>query len=96
MNHVLSSKEISDSIQQTLNNGVKKVNKTKESIKMKFSNIASLCDDYNIPVLSKISRLANYSRQNETAFKSVIKKLKLSYPSFKCFVDVDGNILKNK
>lgn len=78
MNHVLHSKEITDSVQQALNNDVYK---TEGSIKMKFSNITSLCDDYNIPVLSKINRLANYSQQNETAFKRVINKLKDSIQS---------------
>jgi len=78
-NHVLCSKKISDSVQQALNNWVNKNRdkiKLKGSIKMKFSNIASLCDKYNIQVLSKSNRLANYSQQNETAFKSVINKLK--------------------
>ena len=38
---------------------------------MKFNNIATLCDEYDIKISNKISRLENYSRQNHVEFNRV-------------------------
>lgn len=67
-NHVLNELNLSTSIQEALYFGV---DKTEGSIKMKFNNIASLCDEYGIKTSSKVKRLSNYSRQNHEEFQSV-------------------------
>ncbi|MCD4827477.1 MAG: hypothetical protein K8Q99_06860 [Acholeplasmataceae bacterium] len=67
-NHVLNELDLSASIQEAKFYGV---DKTEGSIRMKFNNIASLCDQYGIKVTNRISRLANYSRQNHQEFKAV-------------------------
>lgn len=72
LNHVMSSSNLEDSIQLAIKNGV---NKKHGSIKMKFSNIAKLCDDLGINVLTKIGRLDNYSKQNKEEFIKVFEVL---------------------
>lgn len=75
-NHVLSQFSVDTSIKEAIKNGV---DKAEGSIKMKFSNIASLCDDYGIKVSTKMGRLANYSVQNKVEFEGVINTLHLSH-----------------
>jgi hypothetical protein len=73
VNYVYKSKKfkkISESIQEAVQAGV---DKSEGSIKMKFSNIAALCDEYGLNVQIKIGRLTNYSRQNIIAFEDAIK-----------------------
>ena len=45
---------------------------TEGSIKMKFSNIRSLCDKFNIKHDTPFTPLSNYSETNERTFKSVM------------------------
>ena len=40
---------------------------------MKYSNIAKLCDDLGIKVLTKIGRLDNYSKQNKEEFLKIFE-----------------------
>ena len=49
---------------------------------MKFSNIAKLCDDLGINVLTKIGRLDNYSNKIRKSFSRKIFEL-YSYSPFK-------------
>src|SRR5690554_3509761 len=70
MNHVMSDSSLEDSIQLAIKNGV---NKKHGSIKMKYSNIAKLCDDLGIKVLTKIGRLDNYSKQNKEEFLKIFE-----------------------
>jgi hypothetical protein len=43
------------------------------SVKMKFQNIKSICDDEGIKHSSPFTGLANYSQQNKLAFDNVRK-----------------------
>ncbi len=70
INHVLREFSVDTSVKEAIKNGV---NKTEGSIKMKFSNIASICDDLGIKVLTKMGRLANYSKQNRDEFENVLR-----------------------
>lgn len=73
-NHVLSEFSVDTSVKEAIKKGF---NKAEGSIKMKFSNIASLCDDYGVKVLTKMGRLANYSVQNKAEFEGVLNTLSL-------------------
>lgn len=75
-NQVFNSLPIMESVEQAINKGV---NKSTGSIKMKFSNIASLCDSYGICLVFKIGRLHNFSEQNRNEFIKVMD----SYGVFK-------------
>ena len=73
-NHVIGDTDVSKSIEEAIYYGV---NKKASSIRMKFSNIATLTDEYNIKSSQKIKRLSNYSRQNRAQF-NLTKDLSLS------------------
>ncbi|AUD62126.1 hypothetical protein BK010_00365 [Tenericutes bacterium MO-XQ] len=67
-NHVLNELDLSISIQEAQHFGV---DKTEGSIRMKFNNIASLCDEYGIKTSNRVGRLEHYSRQNHEEFISI-------------------------
>ena len=71
-NHVYSNLSIDASIKEVIKHGV---NKKEGSIKMKFSNIAALCDEYGLTVQTKMGRLVNYSVQNRIAFEDVLNTI---------------------
>jgi hypothetical protein len=71
-NHVFAAKSLVESIQEATKNGV---DKSEGSIRMKFGNIATLCDVYGITVLTKMGRLSNYSKQSLIEFESIVNLL---------------------
>lgn len=73
-NHVISSMSIELSIKEAIKKGV---DKAEGSIKMKFSDIAAICDNLGIKVSTKMGRLTNYSKQNYLEFQDVLRVLNL-------------------
>jgi hypothetical protein len=67
-NHTFRDLDISESVQEARSIGV---DKTQGSIKMKFSNIAAICDEYGIRVSRRIKKLDHYSIQNYNEFIKV-------------------------
>ncbi len=68
-NHVLNESILLESIKEAQHYGV---DKKESSIRMKFSNIATLCDEYGIKISNNIKRLEHYSIQNQQEFESVL------------------------
>jgi hypothetical protein len=68
-NHILKDTDINTSVDEALQYGV---DKTEGSIKMKFGNIAAICDELDITVRTRMGRLSSYSRQLYKEFHDVM------------------------